>query len=215
MRIQEVTFETLHAVPFICGPISNNTYALYDEENRDCVIIDPSFSFNRVLDRVSELGVKPREYWLTHGHYDHFVGTAYQESRALGIEARMHPLDEPLFYEGIKSLKNSFPVIQNSPKPRMDLADGMELKVGKYIFEVLFTPGHAPGHCCFYCSQAGWLFSGDLVFWHSYGRTELTGGDEATLMRSIRERILTLPEETLIFPGHEDYTTVKDEKIFY
>ena len=215
MNVREVSFETLHAVPYICGPIDNNTYALIDEESKDCVIIDPSFSFARVLRHVRELGYQPREYWLTHGHYDHFVGTAYPESLALGIEARMHPLDEPLFYEGIKSLKNSFPVIQNSPKPRMDLADGMELKVGKYIFEVLFTPGHAPGHCCFYCSQAGWLFSGDLVFWHSYGRTDLTGGDEATLMRSIRERILTLPEETLIFPGHEDYTTVKDEKIFY
>ena len=93
--------------------------------------------------------------------------------------------------------------------------NGMILNVGKYEFEVLFTPGHAPGHCCFYCREAGWLFSGDLVFWHSYGRTDLTGGNEETLMQSIRERILTLPEDTLILPGHENYTTVKDEKIFY
>ena len=215
MRIQEVTFGTLHAVPFICGPIANNTYALCDEESRDCVVIDPSFAFDRVLSRLGELGYQPREYWLTHGHYDHFAGTAYPESLDLKIEARMHPLDEPLFYEGIETLRYHFPFIKNSPKPKMDLTGGMMLNVGKYSFEVLFTPGHAPGHCCFYCKEAGWLFSGDLVFWHSYGRTDLTGGDEKTLMRSIRESVLTLPEDTLIFPGHEAYTTVKGEKIFY
>lgn len=215
MRVQEIHFEKLHAVPFICGPIENNTFALYEEESKDCVIIDPSFSFDRVLAHVKELGYQPREYWLTHGHYDHFVGTGYPASRELGIEARMHPLDKILFNEGVATLRRVIPNIKDYPEPRMDLSDGTILNVGKYTFEVLFTPGHAPGHCCFYCKEAGWLFSGDLVFFHSYGRTDLTGGDEATLMRSIRERILTLPEETLILPGHEDYTTVRDEKVFY
>ena len=215
MIVQEVIFETLHALPFICGPISNNTYALYDEESKDCVIIDPSFSFDRVLEKVKALGYEPREYWLTHAHWDHFVGTAYPESINSGIQARVHPRDEILFDEGIRSMRWQIPFIGNSPRPVTDLTDGQELHVGKYIFQVLLTPGHAPGHCCFYCAQAGWLFSGDLVFFQSYGRTDLTGGSLPTLMKSIRERVLTLPDDTLILPGHEDYTFVRDEKVFY
>ena len=215
MIVQEVIFETLHALPFICGPIANNTYALYDEESKDCVIIDPSFSFDRVLEKVKALGYEPREYWLTHAHWDHFVGTAYPESINSGIQARVHPQDEILFDEGIRSMKRQIPFIGNSPRPVPDLTDRQELHVGKYVFQVLLTPGHAPGHCCFYCEQAGWLFSGDLVFFHSYGRTDLTGGSLPTLMKSIRERVLTLPDDTLILPGHEDYTFVRDEKVLY
>ena len=215
MIVQEVIFETLHALPFICGPIANNTYALYDEESKDCVIIDPSFSFDRVLEKVKSLGYEPREYWLTHAHWDHFVGTAYPESINSGIQAHVHLLDEILFDEGIRSMKRQIPFIGNSPRPVTDLADRQELHVGKYVFRVLLTPGHAPGHCCFYCEQAGWLFSGDLVFFHSYGRTDLTGGSLPILMKSIRERVLTLPDDTLILPGHEDYTFVRDEKVFY
>lgn len=215
MRIREVTFDTLHAQPFICGPIANNTYALFDEESKDCVIIDPSFSFDQVLERVASLGYKPREYWLTHAHWDHFVGTAYPESVESGIQAHLHPDDMILFEEGIRTMKRQIPFIGNSPRPVTDLTDRQELRVGKYVFQALLTPGHAPGHCCFYCEQAGWLFSGDLVFYHSYGRTDLTGGNVATLMKSIRERVLTLPDDTLILPGHEDYTFVRDEKVFY
>lgn len=215
MIVQEVTFEKLHAVPFICGPIYNNTYALFDEESKDCVIIDPSFAFDQVLEKIYKLGYRPREYWLTHGHYDHFVGTAYPESVVLGIPTHMHPKDEILFREGSTTMTGAIPFIQNSPKPVMDLEDGKTLNVGKYSFTVLFTPGHAPGHCCFYCPAAGWLFSGDLIFCQDYGRTDLTGGNETQLFRSIREKVLTLPPETLILPGHEDYTFVKDEKARY
>ena len=215
MIIRKVTYDTLHALSFVCGPILNNTFALFDEESRECVVIDPSFSFDGVLNYLQEQGYQPREYWLTHGHYDHFVGTAYGNSRALNIDAHLHPLDKPLFYEGILSLQKAVPFIRDCPEPRLDLEDGMLLRIGKFSFEVMFTPGHAPGHCCFYCKEANWLFSGDLIFRHSYGRTDLTGGDVKTLMKSIREKILTLPPETLIMPGHEEFTTVKDEKNFY
>ncbi len=215
MIIQELIFETLHALPFICGPIDNNTFAIFDEASKDCVIIDPSFNFDRVLAAVQKLGYQPREYWLTHGHYDHYVGTAYPQSLDLGISARMHPLDEPIFLEGKTIMARAIPLIKNSPEPVMDLADEMILKVGGYSFRTLFTPGHAPGHCCFYCEQAGWLFSGDLIFRRGFGRTDLTGGDEWILMKSIRDKVFTLPPETLIMPGHNDFTTVRDEKVFY
>lgn len=215
MIVQEVVYKTLHAVPFVCGPIANNTFVLYDEADNDCVIIDPSYYFNHVLEKVKEMGLTPREYWLTHAHFDHFLGTAYPEALLLGVKSHLHPLDEPLFEEALDPRRYGIRFIGNSPRPVLDLSDGKELKVGNYSFRALFTPGHAPGHCCFYCEEAGWLFSGDLVFYHSYGRTDLTGGNEAVLMKSIRERVLTLPENTLIMPGHEDYTFVRDEAVFY
>ena len=215
MNVQELVFESLHALPFVCGYIENNTFVLYDAESKDCVVIDPSFSFNRVMAQIEALGLQPREYWLTHAHFDHIVGTAYPDVLEKGIPSRLHPLDKVLYEESKTSMNRAIPILRNVPEPRMDLDDGMMLNVGPYKFEVLFTPGHAPGHCCFYCEQAGWLFSGDLVFYHSYGRTDLTGGDEDVLMKSIREKVLTLPPETLIMPGHNDYTRVRDEKVFY
>ncbi len=215
MNVQELVYGSLHAVPFVRGYIDNNTYAVYDADSKDCVVIDPSFSFNSILSALEESGIRPREYWLTHAHFDHIVGTAYPESVEAGIPSRLHPLDEPLFEEARTSMSKALPIIKNAPRPRLDLEDGMTLNVGPYEFRVLFTPGHAPGHCCFYCEEAGWLFSGDLVFYHSYGRTDLTGGDEDVLMDSIRTKILTLPPDTLILPGHEDYTRVRDEKVFY
>ena len=215
MNIQELTFETLHAIPFICGPINNNTYALIDEESKDCVVIDPSFAFDRVLKRLQELGYSPREYWLTHAHYDHIIGTAYPASLESGIKAHLHPLDEILYEETIRMRNPYFSFVKDCPRPELDLTDNGVLHVGKYQFETFLTPGHAPGHCCFYCKEAGWLFSGDLVFYHSYGRTDLTGGNEAALMKSIRKRVLTLPDDTLIMPGHEEFTQVRAERIFY
>ena len=215
MKVQELVFENLHAVPFVCGYIDNNTFVIYDDESKDCVVIDPSFSFDRVLGWMQEHGLKPREYWLTHAHYDHILGMAYPEALELGVPSRLHPADEVLYKQAKASMAQAIPMIVNTPAPRMDLEDGMTLNVGPYEFKVLFTPGHAPGHCCFYCEKAGWLFSGDLVFYQSYGRTDLTGGNFETLMKSIREKILTLPPETLIMPGHEDYTCVRDEKVFY
>ena len=215
MIVQELSFEKLHVIPFICGPINNNTYALIDEESRDCVVIDPSFSFNKVLEKIHELGYTPREYWLTHAHYDHILGTAYPESREMNIKAHLHPKDEILYEEALRTKLGIGPRIADCPRPMMDLEDGKELSVGGYTFKTLFTPGHAPGHCCFYCEQASWLFSGDLIFYHSYGRTDLTGGDEKVLFKSIYEKVLTLPEDTLIMPGHEYYTRVRNEKVFY
>lgn len=215
MQVADVSFGTLRSVPFVLGPIENNTFLLYDEEMKDCVIIDPSFDIDCVLLAAKKLGLKPRAYWLTHGHFDHFVGTGYPASLALGIDAHMHPSDEAVFKEYQRSMTAAIPFIKDCPLPIMDLAEGKVLTVGKYEFTTLLTPGHSPGHCCFYCEKAGWLYSGDLVFWHSYGRTDLPGGSEEDLMRSIREKVLPLPDDTLIMPGHNDFTTVRSERIFY
>ncbi len=127
----------------------------------------------------------------------------------------MHPDDEIIRENGGIASNSSAGQEKYCPKPAIHLRDGMTLAVGKYEFQVLHTPGHAPGHCCFYQKEAGWLFTGDLIFYHDCGRTDLLGGNPAALMNSIREKILTLPDETLIFPGHEEFSSVGAEKPYY
>ena len=200
---------------FVVGAVQTNFYFLYREGSPDTIVFDPADLGDRLYEELDKRGLKVKAIFLTHAHFDHIVGTAYPDVLEKGIPSRLHPLDKVLYEESKTSMNRAIPILKNTPEPRMDLEDGMMLNVGPYKFEVLFTPGHAPGHCCFYCEQAGWLFSGDLVFYHSYGRTDLTGGDEDVLMKSIREKVLTLPPETLIMPGHNDYTRVRDEKVFY
>lgn len=215
MRVQPLSWKTLQMKPYINGFLENNTYVLSDIDSGDCVIIDPSFHFELVLADMQKNGLQPREYWLTHGHFDHFIGIGCPEALDLKVPCRMHALDNEIFREGGESARSEHPLTKNCPFPQLPLEDGMLLNVGAYAFKVLLTPGHSPGHCCFYCAEAGWLFSGDLVFYQSYGRTDLMGGDTDALFQSIREKVLTLPDDTLIFPGHNDFTVVKDERPIY
>lgn len=215
MRVQPLIYKNLQMTPFVNGFLENNTYVLCDAESKDCVVIDPSFHFETVLKAIEAAGLKPREYWLTHGHFDHFIGIGCKEALQLGVPSLLHPLDEEIFIHGCESARAEHPLTKDCPKPEMKLEDGMFLHVGAYQFQVLLTPGHSPGHCCFYCAEAKWLFSGDLVFYRSYGRTDLMGGSETALFKSIREKVLTLPDDTLIFPGHNDFTNVADEREIY
>ena len=215
MIIQPYEHEHLKMIPFVLGFISNNSYALYDDRTNDCIVIDPSLHFDEVLLKLDEKGLRPRDFWLTHGHFDHYIGTGEKAVLERGIPAHMHPLDQPLYESGGVSLRAPLPQMKFCPQPVTDLEDGKILKVGAYEFQVLHTPGHAPGHCCFYCAEAGWLFSGDLIFYHTYGRTDIFQSCEADLFRSLREKVLTLPEDTLIFPGHEEFTRVGEEKMMY
>lgn len=215
MKIESLQYQSLRVVPFVLGFLNNNTYVVFDEETKDCVVIDPSIHFEEVLKRMDKAGLVPREYWITHGHFDHYIGGGTDESLALNPPLHMHPADKPLFEDGGVSLRGPLAKTAKCPMPILDLEDNKIMKVGNYEFKVIHTPGHAPGHCCFYCEAAGWLFSGDLIFYHSFGRTDLLGGDETVIFESIRRKVLTLPEDTIIMPGHDDFTTVANEKFIY
>ena len=208
-------FEKLEMIPFQLGPINNNTYLIAETELKECIVIDPSFDFEIELERISMEGWTLKAIWLTHAHFDHIAGVAPAMKSRKDIALAMHPADEIIRAKGgtanPATSGNSVPI----PKPTIDLKDQMKIYLGSYAFTVLHTPGHAPGHCCFYQPEAGWLFTGDLIFFHDYGRTDLIGSDPQALMRSIREKILVLPDETLIFPGHDDFTSVGNEKSFY
>lgn len=193
------------------GPVAANAYLVTDAATGATVVIDPGDEAPRLLAALEEAGHPPREIWLTHAHFDH-IGAVAGLREAHPVPVRLHPADAPL-YDGAERQAAWFGMTVRPPGvAAIDLADGERLALGEHVFEVLHTPGHAPGHVAFYASRAGVLFSGDALFRGSVGRTDLPLCDPAALERSLRERLLVLPDETRVLPGHGPETTIGHER---
>lgn len=152
---------------------------------------------------------------LTHGHVDH-MGGAEDLRRSTGAACYVHPSDDFLTLDPGAQLRALFgslaPGPLEAPSDRIALHDGMVIDLAGLALEVRHTPGHTPGHCCLYLRSEGWLFSGDQLFAGSIGRTDLPGGDFDALMRSMREKVLDLPDDTRVLPGHGPETTIGRER---
>jgi glyoxylase-like metal-dependent hydrolase (beta-lactamase superfamily II) len=202
----------LEIIPFVLGPVATNCYLVADSDSKEAVIIDPAWEEPGLLAETRRNGWQLKQVWVTHAHFDHFGGTAQLASQSsTDLVIALHPVDLPLWQVagGAALFGMSIPT---PPKPNFDLAHGQVLQLGKYPFEVRHIPGHSPGHVVFYCASEGVMFCGDTVFWGSIGRSDLPGGDGALLVRSIREQILSLPDDTRLLPGHGEETTVGQEK---
>ncbi len=202
----------LEIVNLVLGSVSTNCYIIADTETGDAVVIDPAAEGKRILEEARERGWKITQFWYSHAHFDHFFG-ADELARGLDTvpQVALHSLDRPLWEDGGlgKLLQLE---ITHFPEPTIDLSTTHSLSVGAYRFHVRHAPGHTPGLCIFYCASEHVLFSGDLIFYHAVGRTDLPGGDESALLTSIRDKVYTLPNETRILPGHGKPTTVGEEK---
>ena len=193
------------------GPVQTNTYIIADPETNEAVVVDPAWDGAEIAKATLESGWQIKEIWLTHAHFDHIGGVAeLVDSLPETPTIYLHPDDYDLRKDGGGAKKYGFN-IDPGPEPK-SLTHGQILHVGNFTFEARHTPGHRLGHSVFYCADAGILFSGDLIFHRSVGRTDLPGGDWATLEKSIREQIYTLPDKTRIFSGHGEETSVGDEK---
>ena len=193
------------------GPVQTNTYIVADTKTNEAIIIDPAWDGAEIAKVALAEGRQIKEIWLTHAHFDHIGGVAdLVKSLPKAPTVYLHPDDYDLWKSGGGAARFGFE-IDPGPEPK-SLAHGQIFQVGNFAFEVRHTPGHRPGHSVFYCADAGVLFSGDLIFYRSVGRTDLPGGNWATLEKSIREQIYTLPDETRIFSGHGDETSVGKEK---
>ena len=202
----------LEITSFVLGPVATNTYLIADMDTKEAVVIDPAWDEPAVLAEAERRGWKIRQLWISHAHFDHFGGVAGLASQVGPPPLiALHPLDLALWKVGGGAALFGMHIPQ-PPDPDLQLAHGQILKLGNTKFEVRHVPGHSPGHVVFYCPEEGVMFCGDTVFWGSIGRTDLPGGDEATLVRYIQERILTLPEETRLLSGHGDETSVGQEK---
>lgn len=199
---------------FILGPIQANCYVACDQSKQEGVVIDPSVFDRKVIDFIQKESSKIKYIFLTHGHFDHVTGAATM-ARELSAKICLHPADlsiMPVEASGrVHQMGSSFEKF----KPDIELEDNQHLKIGALDFTVLHTPGHSPGGVCFYEKSQGILFSGDTVFKNGYGRTDLPGGSEEQLFASIKNKILTLPDEVRIYPGHGEETSLGEERVFF
>jgi len=191
----------------VVGPLQVNCWIVRPRGGRDAVVIDPGDEPDTILSRVAESGVTVRRILLTHGHVDHIAGVGALH-RATGAPVWVHPADRALY----ASPANALPPLVEHPD---DLPEPVELDstgLPDLPVHVIETPGHTPGSCTFVVDAGPpVLFSGDLLFRDSVGRTDLPGGDPGTLIRSL-QAVLEYPDDALVCPGHGPQTTIGRER---
>jgi len=192
------------------GVIQTNCYLVGCEETKEGVVIDPGDEAGRLLAEIEAVGLTIKYVLNTHAHFDHILANG-DIVRATGAPLALHPLDLPLLRASGGAAFFGMEV-PPSPEPDMELAEGDTISFGKHSFQVLFTPGHTPGHVSFYEAGQGVIFDGDVLFAGGIGRTDLPGGSYETLMHSINEKLMVLPDETVVCSGHGPITTIGQER---
>jgi len=201
---------------FVFNPFSENTYIVYDDDTKDCLIIDAGCSTpgeeNQLFGFIDSHRLKPLMVINTHGHIDHILGNAAVK-RKYGIPVAAHAdVKNDFLHSQQHAAMFGLLGASKCELPDRLLKDGEIIKVGGSTLEVICTPGHAEGSISLYAEIEGWVFTGDALFCRSIGRTDLPGGNFETLIRSIKERLLRLPDDTTVYPGHNESTTIFDEQ---
>lgn len=200
---------------FEFNPMSENTYVLYDETG-ECAIFDPgcytSAERSTLKSFIDRNQLRPVRLINTHCHLDHVFGNRFV-AETWDLELEIHRGELPVLERYLTAAQMyGLPLAESSPAPGAFLEAGTTLTFGSTSLEILFTPGHSPASISFYCPGAGFVLAGDVLFLESIGRYDLPGGDLPVLLQSIRSQLFTLPDETLVYPGHGPATTVRHEK---
>ncbi len=208
----------INATLMTVNPFGENMYILWDEATRDAVVVDPGMMREAEREMVTKFikgqELKVTHVLLTHLHVDHITSARWLADQT-GADVCGSLLDAPLGAELPEQVAHFHIKIESEPLIiDRNLADGDTIPLGDEMINVLHVPGHSPGGLAFYLPQSALLISGDTIFNGSVGRTDLWGGDMAQLINSIREKILPLPDETVIASGHGPTTTIADEKRF-
>jgi hydroxyacylglutathione hydrolase len=203
----------VHIETLSVGPLGCNCSILMDAETRRAIVVDPGGDLDVIAERLARLGAGVDAIVHTHTHIDH-VGATAGLQRSSGAPARIH--------EGDRFLYELLPVqaamlgLPEPPKAEMEgsLDDGATVKAGAIELSVLHTPGHTPGSVSFFVKtpEGSYVLSGDTLFRRGIGRTDLWGGDTRAIMKSLRERLLVLPDDAVVIPGHGPSTTIGEER---
>ena len=204
--------KNLNLRSLVVGPVMTNCYFLQNKETTELILVDPGAEAERISKMIEKLGKKPVAILLTHGHFDHI--TAADEVRkkfqtkiyASGKEKEL--MADPRMNVSVMMGESV------SLKADVWLEDGQELEMLGETMRCILTPGHTGGGMCFYFPKACMLFSGDTLFQESVGRTDFPTGSSRELIRSVREKLLVLPEAVRVYPGHGLMTTIRDEQMF-
>ena len=197
---------------YIVGSVQTNCYFAINDDSKEVLIIDPGASAGKLADKVKEQGLKPTAILLTHGHFDH-ASAAEELAGLLNIEiyAEEHEketLENPqLNLSGWEGNVRTY---------RVDhfLRDEQEIDLAGFHIRVFHTPGHTVGGCCYYFSYQNTLFSGDTLFAQSIGRTDFPKGSESQLVRAIQNKLMGLPDNTEVYTGHGESTTIGTERMY-
>jgi glyoxylase-like metal-dependent hydrolase (beta-lactamase superfamily II) len=188
---------------FVVPPLENNTYLLFDDTTSRAAVIDPALGADVILGKAQELGAQITHILNTHGHPDHICDNR-RIKEATGAKLCIHELD------AYRLVYNPF---SNDPiPPTVDILfkGGEILEIGTLKVEVIHTPGHTEGGCCYYLAEEGVIFTGDTLFAGNIGRTDLDGSDPTAMLKSLK-KLFTLPKNVKVYPGHGYLTTIEDE----
>jgi hydroxyacylglutathione hydrolase len=199
---------------FVFSPIQENTYLLYDEHD-NCTIIDPGCYFDAEKEQLTQFikqsGLQPKMLLNTHCHLDHIFGNKYV-AETYQLTPQIHPNEKAVLeYATTSGLMYNLP-FDNYMGEFIFLKGSDIILLGKNELEVIEAPGHSPGHICFYCKAQNFLIGGDVLFNRSIGRTDLPGGNHQQLIKNIKEKLLILPDATVVYSGHGPATTIGEEK---
>jgi hydroxyacylglutathione hydrolase len=199
---------------FAFNPVQENTYVLSDEKDA-CWIIDPGCYFgnerNALKEYIEQQGLRPVMLLNTHCHLDHVFGNKFVGD-TWDLPLHLHEKEQPLLHAAPEMGRQWDMPFENYRGELHFLTPGQSLSLGNNPIDILFLPGHSPGSLGFYSKTQGFVIGGDVLFRESIGRTDLPGGDYETLLTSIRENLWTLPDETIVYPGHGEPTTIGWER---
>ncbi|MBU5638190.1 MBL fold metallo-hydrolase [Geomonas sp. Red69] len=201
-------FETI-----VVGPLGVNCFILGDKQSNEGIVVDPGADCEMILAAIAEFGLKVKYIINTHGHFDH-MGCNRALKEKTGAQLLAHKEDVPFLLNAARSAQKYGLNVENSPEPDAFLTDGMKLEFGRREIEVLHTPGHTQGGCCLYLANEKLLITGDTLFADSVGRTDLPGGDHGQLIDAIKNKLMPLPDDTIVWPGHGPSSTIGQERRF-
>jgi len=195
---------------FVLGSMGTNCYLIINEETKELVIVDPATCPDYVVSHVKSNGYIPKAIFLTHAHFDHVMGIDGWV-KEFGIPVYLHEEEKKILEDPELNLSGVFGASYSYSDVKC-LKDGQDLSVAGFTFKVIHTPGHTCGGCCYYCEAEEILISGDTLFYQSVGRSDFPTGSMGTLVRSIKEKLFCLPDDVMVYPGHNDATCIADEK---
>lgn len=191
------------------GMYQTNCYFLYREGSPECIFVDPADQGANINKALEKNGFQVKAILLTHGHFDHILG-AEELRQTSGVAIYALDAEKEVLTDTKKNISGGIgrPCTLDAD---VYVKDGEELTLAGMTCKVIATPGHTAGGCCYYFEEAGFLISGDTLFQESVGRTDFPTGSMGTLVRSIKDKLLPLPEDTKVYPGHGDSTTIGHE----
>ena len=179
---------------------------------KDCVVVDPGLEVGQLLDFIKGHKLNPAAVVLTHGHIDHIGGVAELRENYPDIKVYIHKLDAKMLENGYSNLSAMMGGAFSTKPADFSLEDGSVIEQAGVKLQVLHTPGHTPGGICLYSKDEGIVFTDDTLFAESIGRTDFPGGSLQQLLKGVREKLFTLPDDTIVYPGHGPSTTIAQRK---